>query len=428
MDFQNQYDGVTSGIDTVITTQLSSSIQWANIPGSLVKSSSSPAGYAWGYNSANLLYVCQLPCTGNWNQVDTSSWNISSVLDLTTDSSNVYALISTTDGKTVLYINSATNTGTWNMVPVPFSATAIFPTHTYIWAQDASNNKQKCPKPCTSGNWIAVSEQKPTLAVPGATTLSGGVGKVKITSSSDSSLYGVDASGNAMKTDENIQSGWTSVSGLSGLKLMTVIGQADKTGLYGIDTSSKAYRCEGDCTVPKEVDPLDTGGYAPLNITADPSGKSLWMTSTTSGEVGNIFNRIDKADYTTIMNNINPLDQTRDKIVTDVTDQYNQQTNLMVANKQITDVVNFFTKFFKFDKNSVQQDNSNISAYRDKVVSSQAQIDKLTSTEPLLQKLLVLLGSVLVVYMFGSILGGFVHTIALVILVGGMGHIIYSSG
>jgi hypothetical protein len=411
MDFQNQYDGLTSGIDTLITTQLSSSLQWANIPGSLVKSAASAAGYAWGYNSLNNLFICQLPCTGNWSQVDTSSWNLTNILDIATDSSNVYVLISTTGGKTVLYSNSASNTGTWNMVSVPFSATAIFPTHTYIWAQDVSNNKQKCPKPCTTSNWMAVSENK-----------------VKITSSSDSSLYGVDVSGNAMKTDENIQSGWTSISGLSGLKLMSVIGQADKTGLYGVDTSSKAYRCEGDCTIPKEVDPLDTGGYAPLNMTAEPSGKSIWMTATTSGEVGNIFNRIDKSDYTTIMNNINPLDQTRDKIVNEVTDEYNQQTNLMVANKQITDVVNFFTKFFKFDKQSVDQDTSNISAYRDKVVSSQAQIDKLTSTEPLLQKLLVLLGTVLVVYMLGSILGGFVHVIALVILVGGMGHIIYSSG
>lgn len=410
MDFQNQYDGVTTGLDTVITTQLSSSLQWANIPGSLVKSISSVAGYAWGYNSLNNVFVCQLPCTGNWTQVDTSSWNISSVLDLTADSSNVYVLVSTTSGKTVLYINSAANTGTWNMIPVPFPAVNLFPTHTYIWAQDASNNKQKCPKPCTTSNWIANAENK-----------------VKITSSSDSSLYGVDASGNAMKTDENIQSEWTSVSGLSGLKLMSVIGQADKSGLYGIDTSSKAYHCEGDCTVPTEVDPLDTGGYTPLNMSVDSSGKSIWMTSTTAGDVGNIFNRIDKADYTTIMDNINPLEQTRDKIVSNVTDEYKQQTNLMVANKQITDVVNFFTSFFKFDKQSVDQDASNISSYREKVISSQAQIDKLTSTEPLLQKLLVLLGIVLAVYMLGSILGGFVHTVALVVLIGGMGHIIYSS-
>jgi hypothetical protein len=410
MDFQNQYDTATDGINSIITSQLSSSLQWNSIPGTLIKSSSSAAGFVWGYNSTNLVYVCQLPCTGNWVQIDTSQWNVSSVLDITTDSTNVYILISTTDGKTVLYSNSASNTGTWNMIPVPFPATNIFSTHTYIWAQDASNNKQKCPKPCTMSNWIAVAD------------------KFKITSSSDSSLYGVDAGGNAMKTDENIQSSWTSISGLSGLKLMSVIGQSDKTALYGVDTASKAYRCEGDCSSPQEVDPMDTGGYAPLNMTADPAGKSIWMTSSTSGDVGNIFNRIDTSDYTTIMNNINPLDQNRDKVVSNIEDTYKQQTNVMTVNKQVTDVVNFFTKFFKFDKQSVDQDTSNISAYRDKVVKTQADIDKMASLEPLVQKFLTLLAIVAVVYLVGSFLGGFIHTLALMILAGGIGYIIYSSG
>jgi hypothetical protein len=411
MDFQNEYDTATDGINTLVSTQLSSSLQWTNVPGSLVKSSSSAAGYVWGFNSSNGIFVCQLPCTGNWTMVDTSTWNLSSVLDITTDTSNVYILLSTTDGKTVLYSNSASNTGTWNMIPIPFAATAIFSTHTYIWAQDSSNNKQKCPKPCTMSNWIANAENK-----------------IKITSSSDSSLYGVDASGNAMKTDENIQSGWSSISGLTGLKLMSVIGQADSTALYGVDTSSKAYRCEGDCSVPSEVDPLDTGGYAPLAMSTDSSGKSLWMTGTTSGNVGNIFTRLDKPDYTAIMNNINPLDQNRDKVVSNVTDAYNQQTLLMTANKQITDVVNFFTRFFKFDKQSADRDKSNISAYRDKLITTQASLDKLTETEPLLQKLLGLIGFVLVVYIVGSFLGTFIHIVAFIILIGGLGYIIYSSG
>lgn len=410
MDFQSEYDTATDGINTIVSTQLSSSLQWNNIPGSLVKSSSSAAGYVWGFNSSNQLYVCQLPCTGNWTQVDTTTWNLASIIDLTTDSSNVYVLISTSDGKTVMFSNSASNTGNWNMVVVPFSAANLFSTHTYIWAQDKSNNKQKCPKPCTMSNWIATPENK-----------------VKITSSSDSSLYGVDASGNAMKTDENIQSGWSSISGLTGLKLMSVIGQADSTALYGVDTSSKAYRCEGNCTTPQEVDPLDTGGYAPLNMTADPTGKSLWMTGTTSGNAGNVFNRLDSPDYTSIMNNVNPLEQSRDKVVSNITDQYNQQTNTMIANKQITEVVNFFTKFFKFDKQSVQQDSSDISAYQDKVVRDQAKIDQLASTEPLIQKLLILVGVVLVVYWFGSFLGSMVHTIAFLILVGGGVYIIYYS-
>lgn len=411
MDFQNEYDTATTGINTLVSTQLSSSLQWTNVPGTLVKSSSSAAGYVWGFNSSNGIFVCQLPCTGNWTMIDTSKWNMSSVLDLTTDSTNVYILLSTTDGKTVLYSNSASNTGSWNMVAVPFSATQIFSTNTFIWAQDASNTKQKCPKPCAMSNWIANAENK-----------------IKITSSSDSALYGVDASGNAMKTDENIQSGWSSVSGLTGLKLMSVIGQADSTALYGVDTSSKAYRCEGDCSVPQEVDPLDTGGYAPLNMSADPSGKSLWMTGTTSGNVGNIFTRLDKPDYTAIMNNVNPLDQSRDKVVSTVTDAYNQQTNVMTANKQITDVVNFFTKFFKFDSQSVKQDQSEISAYRDKLITTQAKLNKLTTTEPLLQKLISLLVTVVVIYLVGSFLGGIVHTVAFVVLAAGLGYIIYSSG
>ena len=412
MDFQNQYDTATDGINTLVSTQLSSSLQWTNVPGTLVKSSSSAAGYVWGFNSSNGIFVCQLPCTGNWTMIDTSSWNLSSVIDLVTDNSNVYILIYTNDGARVVYMNTATNTSTWNVIPIPMSTGAkLFSTHTYLWLQNNNNDKYKCAKPCTTGSWIANPENK-----------------IRITSSSDSSLYGVDASGNAMKTDENIQSGWSSVSGLTGLKLMSVIGQADSTALYGVDTSSKAYRCEGDCSVPSEVDPLDTGGYAPLSMSADPSGKSLWMTGTTSGNVGNIFTRLDKPDYTAIMNNINPLDQTRDKIVSNVTDAYNQQTSLMTANKQITDVVNFFSRFFKFDKQSVDRDTSNISAYRDKLITTQAGLDKIKETEPLLQKLVMLVGAVLVLYVVGSFLGPYVHTVAFIVLVSGLGYIIYSSG
>ncbi len=409
MDFQNQYDIATGGINDIVSSQLTSSLQWTNVPGSLVKASASAAGYVWGYNSQNNVFMCQLPCTGNWTMVDTSKWNVSYVLDLVTDSTNVYIFIFTQDGKHIIYSNSATGSGTWNVIPAPTgNGFNLFSTNTYLWVQ-GNSGKFKCAKPCTTGNWIASNDN---------TTY--------ITSSSDDSLYGIDGSGNAVKTDENIQSGWSSISGLSGLKLMSVVGQADKTALYGVDTSSKAYRCEGDCSVPKDVNPLDTGGYAPLNMTA--SGKDIWMTGTTNADKGNIFNRIDSSDYTTIMNNINPLDQTRDKVVSEISDSYNQQTNLMVANKQITDVINFFTKFFKFDSKSANQDKSDISAYRDKIINTQSQLDKLSSTEPLLQKLLYLVVAVVVIYLMGSFLGGFVHTIAFIILFGGLAHIIYSSG
>ena len=69
-DFQSAFETNTRGIDTTLTTQLSSVQQWANIPGSLVKASSSAAGYLWGFNSVNQVYVCQQPCTGNWSIAD----------------------------------------------------------------------------------------------------------------------------------------------------------------------------------------------------------------------------------------------------------------------------------------------------------------------------------------------------------------------
>jgi hypothetical protein len=407
MDFQNEYDSVTDNINSILSTQLTSVLQWSNIPGSLVKASSSPAGYAWGYNASNVVYVCQLPCNGNWKPVNLETYGISSIQDLTTDSSNVYILMTDKSGKTNLLIGPATNQGSWNMIPVPFAATNVFSTNTYIWAQDASNNKQKCPKPCTSSNWLASPDKK-----------------VKITSASSSALYGTDASGNGMRTDENLQSSWSPISGLSGLKLRTLIGQADQTALYGIDTSSSAYRCEGNCTTPEELNPLDTSGYMPLNLTTD--GKKLWMTTTTSGEKGNIFNRLDRPDYSSIMNEVTPLDQNRDKIVDSIDHEYNQQTQLMVANKQITTVVDFFSQMFKFDTASAKDTKNEQSALQDKVKDVQGKLDQISSVQPLIQNLLIVVAIVAAIYMLGSFLGWIVHVLAFVVLVAGVGYSIYS--
>jgi hypothetical protein len=407
MDFQNEYDSVTDNINSIVSTQLSSALQWSNIPGSLVKASSSAAGYAWGYNASNVVYVCQLPCNGNWQPVTLDTYNIASIQDLTTDTSNVYILMTDKSGNNNLLIGPATNQGSWNVIPVPFAATSIFSTNTYIWAQDGSNNKQKCPKPCTSPNWMANPDKT-----------------VKITSASTSSLYGTDGSGNAMRSDENLQSGWSSISGLSGLKLKTLIGQADQTALYGIDMSSSAYVCQGDCTTPQEVDPLDTGGFMPLNLTTD--GQKLWMTTTTAGEKGNIFNRVNTPDYSSIMNEVTPLDQNREKIVDNIDNAYNQQTQLMVANKQISTVVDFFSKMFKFDSDSAKQTKNQESRLHDQVQDIQNKLGQVTTLQPLIQKLLIVVAVVAGIYMFGSFLGWIIHIVAFVVLAIGVGYSIYS--
>jgi hypothetical protein len=415
MDFTTDYENATNSINSIVSTQLTSALQWNNITGVLSKASTSSAGYVWGYNFNSQLFYCQLPCTGNWTQVtNMADYTTISIQDVTTDNSNVYVLYSTTVlGKTAnfLAMNNANGKGNWTTIVVPFNAVNIFSTNTYIWAQDAANNKQKCAKPCTTGNWTSVTDNS-----------------VKITSASDSSLYGVDATGNAMKSDENLQTGWSPVAGLSGVKLSSLLGQADTKALYGIDTASGAYQCIGDCAEPSDLDPLNTGGYMPLSIDPDATTNSLWMTTSVSASKGNVFSRIISPDYTSIMNNITPLDQTRDKIVSQVEDEYNQNTKTMVLNKQITDVVNFFTKAFGLDPANKKKTDDDVSNYQDKIQASANQINRIQQVQPVVFIFIFALGAVAIVYMFvGPLLGSTTHTVAFLILLGAFGYSIYSS-
>lgn len=407
MDFQNEYDSTTSDINNLVSTQLSSSLTWASIPGNMDKVSSSSSGYVWGY-SENAVYICQLPCTGNWVAVDLSEYKIQTLIDLVTDNTNVYILIKDKAGDTLLLIRAANNKGNWNMSKIPINAAKIFSTNTYIWAQGYLTEKAKCAKPCTAGAWITVPDDN-----------------IKITSSSESSLYGTDAMGTALKTDENMKATWTPISGLTGLKLAKVIGESDKTGLYGIDKSFKLYKCEGDCKTPSELNPLDTGGYMPLNVTAND--KNLWMTATTFSDKGNVFTKVDKPDYTSIMDNIGPLDQNRDKMVEDIKDEYSKQTDVMTTNKQVSTIVDFFSKFFRFDTDNVERDISEASAYKDKIRQNKTKLNQISATEPLIQKIIMLLIAVVIVYLFGTFLGEIVHVVAFIVMVGGFGFIYYST-
>ena len=409
MDFQNEYDSATSNINDFVSTQLSSSLSWANIPGNMTKASSSTAGYLWGYNSNNVIYVCQLPCTGNWTPVD-PKFPIHEIADLVTDDTNVYVLISNPKGGKDMLMAPANNQGTWNSIKISddFKSTNIFSTSTYIWIQDPQNNKQKCAKPCTTGNWVAVPENK-----------------ITITSSSATNLFGKDATGTAYKTDEGLTNEWTPISGLTGLKLAKVIGRRNDYGLYALDDSSKTYRCEGNCSDPQMLNPLDTGGFMPLNITGND--EKILMTATTSGDKGNVFSRLDSPNISDIMKNVMPLDEKRDKIVTNAVDEYNKQTDVMTTNKQVSTIVDFFSKFFKFDTDNVQRDISEASAYKDKIKQNKTKLNQISGTEPLIQKIIMLLMAVVIVYLFGTFLGQIVHVVAFIVMVGGFGFIYYST-
>lgn len=395
-DFQAAYDQTTQDINNTLSTQLSSVLTWANVPGELQKVSSSAYGFAWGFSGSSV-YTCQLPCSGNWQPVDLSKFSIGVVLDIATDDTNVYIL-----SNSELLTNTADGRGVWNSVPVPFPASQIFSTHSYIWAQDSQNNKQKCPKPCTTSNWISEPENK-----------------VTITSSSATSLYGKDSSGAGMKTDEVLQSGWSPIVGLLGTKVNSVIGQLDKSSVYAVDPTSKVLKCEGDCSV-KNVSPVDTQGYTPLNLTADPTSKLLWMTAQTKGDLGNIFSRPDKPDYSTIMNTITPLDKQRDTVVGEVVKDYTQQTGVMTVNKQVSDIESFFKKIFG-DQHKTVTSTKNASGHLQQLISDQqVTLDQINSVQPIISGFVYTLIAVVVIYLVGSILGSFIHWIAFLVLLGGI--------
>uniref|UniRef100_A0A6C0CHS5 Uncharacterized protein n=1 Tax=viral metagenome TaxID=1070528 RepID=A0A6C0CHS5_9ZZZZ len=517
-DFQSAFDTNTSGINTTLTTQLSSVQQWANIPGSLVKASSSQAGYLWGFNSVNKVYVCQQPCTGQWTEVNLSklsptqtqqtgcygtpvttsprnffyptpwhqylaqfgnnnpnyvstsldgakalcakntgcrgifSWtnpngkvftvwdqdptlgNLAendtpaqdasksgtfipiarcppppppanvTILDIVTDETNVYMLFSN-GSATFLATKTANNQTDWSMNPVgnpTFAPVNIFSTHTYIWLQSATNQKVKIPKPVNMTNSMPVADTS-----------------VKITSSSATALYGVDGTGKAMKSDETLQTGWAPVSGLAGTAVKSLVGDLDQQGLFIIDNNSRVSECVGDCSTNKTV-PVNTQGYLPLYMTADPSTKQLWMTSSTSGSVGNIFNRVGNPDYSSILNTVTPLDQNRDKVVGDVKDEYNKQTQVMTVNKQIGDFHDLFAKIFGDATKATQVTNTEISKVETDVVGKQMQLKTITNIEPIIQKFVVTLATAALVYAVFSFLGWIVHAIVLVVIAVGI--------
>ena len=409
MDFQTEYDQLTKTIDDTLTSQVSSSSTWLNVPGSLVKAVSSPAGYVWGYNTNNSVFVCQLPCTGNWQDVGISSVGATVIDDIAVDYTNVYVLTTGTSGSKILLVNSASNKGQWNILNIPFAATKIFSTSTYLWAQDASNNKQKCAKPCTTSNWIVNPENK-----------------VQITSSSYSQLYGKDGAGNAFKSDENLTTGWAPIQGLANNTWQSIVGQGDRTDIYGVDMKSQVYSCGEMCAFEDDVKPVDTQGYAPLNLSSDPESRALWMTATTSGDKGNVFTRVDKADYSSVQKMIDPLDDKRDAIVKTVEKDYAQQTNTMVTNKQIQSVVDFFSKQFGYTKQAGDKHKKDASQLNQQIQESQQQIDKFDSISTKLVALIITLVVVAGIYMLGEpMLGTYVHLAAVVAFSVGLFFTIY---
>lgn len=513
-DFQSVFDTNTQSINTVVSTQISSAQTWANIPGALVKSSASAAGYVWGFNSQNMVYVCQVPCTGsNWTNVDISkslptqpsdptrrcyaepvstsiknffyptpfnqwraqvnqggtnpnfvstslegaqdlcaknracrgvfSWQANgqtyfavwdqddtlgnatiessaytgayrklipcppvpvsgvTILDIVTDESNVYVLFTTgSNSKTYILMKPASNTGNWNVVQVPQPPpTKIFSTHTYLWAQDDKKNKFKSPKPIGMSGWMPATDTS-----------------VSITSASSTALYGVDDKGQAMKSDETLQTGWTPVTGFAGTPVTSLMGTIDQAALYGIGQNSKVNRCEGDCSNASQVTPLDTGGYVPMSLSADPNTKQLWMTTSTWGGAGNIFNRTESPDYSSILNTITPADQNRDQTIQDINKNFQDQTEVMSVNKQLGIFDAMFQKLFGSTDTALAENKKQIADLQATVTDTKSRLDQVHNMQPIIIKFMLTVAAAALVYAAFSFLGWIVHILVLAVL------------
>lgn len=396
--FQSEYEDTTNAIDTIVSTQVSNVLDWINTPGGLSKVVTSSAGFAWGYNGASV-WSCQLPCTGNWQTSDLSAYSVGSVLDIAADPTMVYVLYTSVAGNIGLLVTPSNRQGVWASISVPFSATKIFSTHTYIWAQDSGNNKQMCPKPCVMANWMPIKENT-----------------VKITSSTDTQLYGVDPTGEPVQTDETMRSGWSPLTGF-GTKVQSVVG--GDSAVYAVDVSSNTLKYDG-----KTVSPVATSGYTPASLTA--GNNQLWMTSVTPGQYGNIFNRIETPDDISLLNTVAPLDKKRDEIVSNVESKFNLQTDIMTVNKQATDIITFFKQMFNLDRTTAKKANAQAGHIVEEIRSTQAQLDRMTMIEPIMIHSIILLLAVALIYIaFGGI-GFMVHVIAGSVLAGGIYFILNS--
>lgn len=389
-----EFDTLTDTLNNTISSQVSPTTSWMNMAGGLTKASASSAGFVWGFEGTSV-YTCQLPCTGNWTHV---SFPGKMIVDLVTDEINVYV----TDGNT-LYIKDAGNHMDWIKISIPMSASGLFETQSFLWVQGGGAKKMRLAKPGTTGNWVQVNDPSNTV----------------ITSASVTSLYGTDPLGNAVKSDETLQTGWSIVPALSGKKVERVMGDIDQTAIYAVDTSNTLLRCAGSTCAQ-----VQTNGKTVSNLTADPVSRNLWMTTTTPGTLGNVYTRPDMVDPAKIQNNTVPIDKQRDALVGTAMNSYEKSTQENVVMRQLREMKNFLSKHFHVNEKTKKHNTDKQSVLRDDIRRTTATINQLNASKPILTAILITLGVVMLVYVFGGFLGWIAHLLASIALVGCMIYII----
>jgi len=360
------YAELTSSINNLISE---SGNEWKNIPGGLDKVSESSMGAVWGIKSGNL-YSCLAPCKGNWILVD------SSVIDFTTDDTTIYFLKAGT-----LNTKNANNSGETLSIPTNISLEQIFNTSSYIWGQSGSGiKKYKLAKPGTTGNWVQAMDMS----------------EIQITSASSQSLYGV-GKGIAYKTDESLQSGWKVIPQFKGA-FTGILGNADQIGIYGVDSQGQIQECKGDVCTPVPI-------VSPVN-NLSPNPNTLWMTSQTQGNMGNIY--MKNISPPNIIKDVAPLDQERDLLVQETEKDYELSTYYNVMSKQLSEIKKMFQPLPPPPPPTEQTANTT------------QQANSFEKAVPFLFRGLIVLTVLILIYFCSGFLGVYTHYIALIIFLGGI--------
>lgn len=378
------YNTLTDQINQTVSSGISAGTEWNNVPGGLDKVSASAKGYAWGLGSGKV-WICQLPCTGNWKEVTTPD----TPKDVIADDNQVYVLL-----QNKMAMKSADNTDEWITVNLPDGISKLISTASYIWGQ-AGDQKYKLPKPGMTGNWIPVEDPL----------------NVEVTSASLKHLYGVK-DGQAMVTDESMQTSWSVIPEFGG-KYSAIYGEADETAIYGIDAQNSLQRCiNGKCNT------VNTQGYTPQNITIEPNSKQIWMTSTTPGKSGNIFSQNMITDYSDMLQKVDPIDKKRDIAVTKVEQDYQQSTLSAMMTKQFDYIRKMLEDLLQLKPASeIQGDEKKLQS---EIKGVNAELKIFSESLLFVQCLVVVMALIAILYAVAGSFGVITDILALGLLVGGV--------
>ena len=317
-----EYATNTKGLMGYLTNAVGNANAWTNVAGVMSKIATSSAGWVWGYNKTNQVFVCKEPCTGGWTQVDTTVLGSAIFQDISVDASTVYVAYTAGSG-TFWATKPIANSAEWTVYTSPQQFTSIVPTNNFLWANSQTQGLPlKCAKPCTTNGWANDTE------------LAG----VNVLGSDGASIYGSpDGAPGLWKRDEQGQQSWAPLQYVT-TPVTAVAAESSNTDIYTVDALGNLQKCSGST-----CNPVDTLGYKAStikgSITKNPEAQKVWLLSSANDLKGNIFEKTEGSDFTPILKQVNASEAIRDGLVGKLAGGIRQQTNAIESEKVTQEAV-----------------------------------------------------------------------------------------